>query len=190
MNESHRLWTEALAAAAHTTPDRVALHCVHQHNAPFIDRDGNTLLRKAGASSLMYVEPFVEGLVRRSAVAVREALTAAQPVTHVHVGTAEVEQVASNRRVLGPDGKVRFIRTSATKNPVARAEPEGTVDPVLKSIGFSGRPAPGPPLLLHHPPDELLWRRSGLERFRRHRPRAARRRGGRRIAPLFHRLGG
>jgi len=142
MNESHRLWTEALAEAAHTTPDRVALHCVHQHNAPFIDRDGNALLRKAGASSLMYDEPFVEGLVRRSAVAVREALTAAQPVTHVHVGTAEVEQVASNRRVLGPDGKVRFIRTSATKNPVARAEPEGTVDPVLKSIGLFGDDRP------------------------------------------------
>ena len=43
MDESHRLWTEALADAAHTTPDRVALHCVHQHNAPFIDRDGNAL---------------------------------------------------------------------------------------------------------------------------------------------------
>jgi hypothetical protein len=116
MNESHRLWTEALAAAAHTTPDRVALHCVHQHNAPFIDRDGNALLRKAGASSLLYDEPFVEGLVRRSADAVREALTAAQPVIHVHAGTAEVKQVASNRRVLGPDGKVRFIRTSATRD--------------------------------------------------------------------------
>ena len=41
-----------LADAAHTTPDRVALHCVHQHNAPFIDREGNALLRKAGASPL------------------------------------------------------------------------------------------------------------------------------------------
>ena len=46
MDESHRLWTEALAEAAHTTPDRVALHCVHQHNAPFIDREGNALLRE------------------------------------------------------------------------------------------------------------------------------------------------
>ena len=142
MNESHRLWTEALAAAAHTTPDRVALHCVHQHNAPFIDRDGNALLRKAGAPSLLYDEPFVEGLVRRSADAVRESLTAAQPVTHVHVGTAEVKQVASNRRVIGPNGKIRFSRTSATKDPAARAEPEGTIDPVLKSIGFFGNDRP------------------------------------------------
>ena len=54
MDESHRLWTEALAEAAHTTPDRVALRCVHQHNAPFIDREGNALLRKSEATPLLY----------------------------------------------------------------------------------------------------------------------------------------
>src|SRR3954468_15977374 len=100
MNESHRLWTEALADAAHTTPDRVALHCVHQHNAPFIDRDGNALLRKAGADPLLYDERFVDDLVRRSAAAVRESLTPAQPVTHVRAGQAEVTQVACIRRVI------------------------------------------------------------------------------------------
>ena len=64
---------QALAEAAHTTPDRVALHCVHQHNAPFIDRDGNALLRKAGADPLLCDDRFVDGLVSRSAEAVREA---------------------------------------------------------------------------------------------------------------------
>lgn len=136
MDESHRLWTEALADAAHTTPDRVALHCVHQHNAPFIDREGNALLRRAGASTLLYDESFVDDLVGRSAAAVRQALTPAQPVTHLRAGEAEVREVASNRRVLGANGKVRYSRTSATKDPAARAEPEGTIDPILKSIGF------------------------------------------------------
>src|SRR4051794_27239017 len=136
MDESHRLWTEALAEAAHTTPDRVALHCVHQHNAPFIDREGNALLRKAGADPLLYDERFVDDLIRRSAAAVRESLTPAQPVTHVRSGQAEVKQVASSRRVIGPDGKIKYSRTSATKDPAARAEPEGTIDPWLKSVGF------------------------------------------------------
>jgi hypothetical protein len=72
MDESHRLWTEALAEAAHTTPDRVALHCVHQHNAPFVDREGNALLRKAGADPLLYDEKFLDDLIRRSAAAVRK----------------------------------------------------------------------------------------------------------------------
>ncbi|WP_406695371.1 hypothetical protein V5E97_30540 [Singulisphaera sp. Ch08] len=136
MDESHRLWTEALAEAAHTTPDRVALHCVHQHNAPFIDREGNALLRKANATPLLYDEAFVDGLVKQAAAVVRESLTTAKPVTHIRAGQAEVLEVASNRRVIGPDGKIRFTRGSATPNPEARAEPVGTIDPILKSVGF------------------------------------------------------
>src|SRR4051812_48071754 len=99
MDESHRLWTEALADAAHTTPDRVALHCVHQHNAPLIDREANALLRRSGASPLTYDERFVDDLVAHSAAVVRESLARAQPVTHVSDGQAEVRHVASNRRV-------------------------------------------------------------------------------------------
>jgi hypothetical protein len=136
MDESHRLWTEALADAAHTTPDRVALHCLHQHNAPFIDREGNALLRKAGASPLMFDDRFVDDLVKRSAAAVRESLTPAQPVTHLRAGKATVNEVASNRRVLGPDGKIKLVRYSASKSPEAREAPEGTIDPSLVSVGF------------------------------------------------------
>ncbi len=136
MNESHRLWVEALAEAAQTTPDRVALHCVHQHNAPFIDREGNALLKKANASPLLYDETFVDDLVKRSARAVRESLTPAQPVTHYRVGKAEVAQVACNRRVIGPNGKIKYTRYSATKDPAAIAEPDGTIDPLLRSVSF------------------------------------------------------
>jgi hypothetical protein len=136
LNESHRLWTESLADATHTTSDRVALHCVHQHNAPFVDRAANALLRKVGSSPLLYDESFVSDLMKRSAASVREAMSRSQPISHVRYGESPVEQVASNRRVLGPNGKVRFVRTSATKDPAARAEPEGTIDPVLRSIGF------------------------------------------------------
>ncbi|MCX7269951.1 MAG: hypothetical protein NT095_05555, partial [Burkholderiales bacterium] len=35
LNEAHVAWRTAIAEAAGTTPDRVAVHCVHQHNAPF-----------------------------------------------------------------------------------------------------------------------------------------------------------
>ncbi len=136
MDESHRLWIEALADAAHTTADRVALHCVHQHNAPFIDKAGNALLKAAGATPLLFDEDFVDGLVKRSAAAVRSSLASARPVTHFRVGQAEVKEVACNRRVIGPNGKILYTRTSATKDPAARAAPEGTIDPILKSVGF------------------------------------------------------
>src|SRR4051812_30835168 len=36
-NDANRLWAEALAKATHTTAERVSIHCVHPHNAPFAD---------------------------------------------------------------------------------------------------------------------------------------------------------
>ncbi len=36
LNEAHLQWRAALAEAAGTTPDRVAVQCVHQHDAPFV----------------------------------------------------------------------------------------------------------------------------------------------------------
>ena len=47
-----------------------------------------------------------------------------------------MKEVASNRRVLGPDGKVKFTRISATKNKEARDEPEGLIDPNLRTLSF------------------------------------------------------
>ncbi|MCC6512255.1 MAG: hypothetical protein IT423_24365, partial [Pirellulaceae bacterium] len=35
LNEAHVAWRTAMAEAAGTTPDRVAVQVVHQHNAPF-----------------------------------------------------------------------------------------------------------------------------------------------------------
>jgi hypothetical protein len=144
LNESYRIWTEALAEAAHTTPDRVVLHSAHQHNAPFIDHVGNRFVRDADPANRLFDEAFVEQLIARSAMAVRESLDTSVPVTHVSSGMAQVDQVASNRRVMGDDGKVKHIRYSATKDPEIRNAPEGTIDPTLRSVTFhqEGRHAP------------------------------------------------
>ena len=50
--------------------------------------------------------------------------------------------VASNRRILGADGKVRATRYTSTKDAALRAEPEGTIDPVVSLISFwdGGKP--------------------------------------------------
>jgi hypothetical protein len=47
-----------------------------------------------------------------------------------------VKEVASNRRILGPDGKVRAVRYTATKDPALRAEPEGVIDPEVSLLSF------------------------------------------------------
>ena len=142
MNESHRIWTEAIAGAVKTTPDRVALHSVHQHNAPFIDQTGNLLLKQAGSPILLHDEGFVADCVERSAEAIRKSLAAAVPFQRLQVGKAAVREVASNRRILGPDGLSKYVRYSATKDPAVRAEPEGLIDPNLRSVSFFGNERP------------------------------------------------
>ena len=75
-------------------------------------------------------------MIARTAEAVGVAARDARPVTHLGLGQAEVEHVASNRRILGPDGKVKHVRWTACKDPAVRAMPVGTIDPVLKLISL------------------------------------------------------
>lgn len=133
-NMAYRTWRAALAAAAGTDPTRVALHCVHPHNAPFADTGAEKLIRSVNGPTSLDLD-FYDRCVATSAAALKAALPAAKPFTHVGYGEAAVERVASNRRVLGPDGKVKIVRTSAAaKNPAARDAPEGLVDPVLRTL--------------------------------------------------------
>jgi hypothetical protein len=134
-NEAFRAWRTALADAAHTTPEHVSLHCVHPHNAPFADVEAQKLIAAAGSAKSLDLD-FFAGCVKKSAEALKAALPKAAKFTHVGTGAAEVKEVASNRRVLGPDGKVKFTRTSATKNQEARDAPEGLIDPKLRTLSF------------------------------------------------------
>ena len=131
-NEGHEAFREALAAAAGTTPDRVAVHALHQHDAPVCDFSADRLLAQHGIAHLRYDSVFARRVIEGAADSVKEALAKAQPVTHLGLGEAIVEKVASNRRILGPDGIVKVTRYTATADPAVRAEPVGTIDPVLK----------------------------------------------------------
>ena len=44
-NDANLAWRQALAKAAHTRPERVAVQCVHPHNAPFADTEALGLYR-------------------------------------------------------------------------------------------------------------------------------------------------
>ena len=135
-NDAHHAWRDALAKAAHTVPANVAVQCVHPHNAPFADTGAERLIRAAPEPKTSLDLKFFDRVTAQTAEAARAALAKTVKVTHYGVGQAKVEQVASNRRVLGPDGKVKYVRTSATKDPKARAEPEGLIDPWLKTLSF------------------------------------------------------
>ncbi len=135
-NEAHLAWRQALARAAHTVPENVAVHCVHPHNAPFADLEAQRLLEAVPGAPPSLDLKFFERVVQQSADALQASLAKTIPFTHIGTGQARVEQVASNRRVLGPDGKVKYTRTSATKIKEARDAPEGLIDPWLKTLSF------------------------------------------------------
>src|SRR5262245_38953177 len=124
-NEAYRTWRAALADAVHTVPENVAVQCIHQHNAPMADPEAERLSQASPGAPHNLDLKFFERVVRDSADAARKALANAVPFTHIGAGRALVDQVASNRRILGADGKVQIVRYSATKDPKARAAPEG-----------------------------------------------------------------
>jgi hypothetical protein len=135
-NDANLTWRQVLAKAAHTTPERVAVHAVHPHNAPFADVEAQRLIEKAPGAPISLDLKFFDRAVKQSADALAESLKKTSAFTHVGIGQARVEQVASNRRIVGDNGKVRATRYSATKDPKVRAEPEGLIDPWLKTLSF------------------------------------------------------
>lgn len=50
-NEAHDAWRESIAIAAETTIDRVAVHVLHQHDAPRVDYTAEQILRDAQVSN-------------------------------------------------------------------------------------------------------------------------------------------
>lgn len=127
---------DGLAEAAGTTRERVAVHCLHQHDAPGCDFAADELLIPHGLGNKLFDVAFARLSIRRIADAIKVALKERRIVSHVGYGKGKVQEVASNRRVLGPDGKVKYVRYSSTKDEIIRAEPEGIIDPYVHLVSF------------------------------------------------------
>ena len=141
-NSGYDSFRTALAAAAKTTPDRVAVHCTHAHDAPGCDFEAEAILKEAGLSGAAFAPAFAKSRIETAAKAIVAGIPQAKRVTHLSTGYATVKQVASNRRVLGPDGRVKWVRYSATKDAEARAQPEGTIDPLVRVVTFWNEATP------------------------------------------------
>jgi hypothetical protein len=135
-NDAFDRWRSALAEAAGTDPGRVLVSSVHQHDAPVADLEAERILRASGVAASVCDPEFHERAVLRVAGALGDGLASARPLTHLGMGMARVDGVASNRRYLLPDGTPSFGRTSATKDEFARSQPEGTIDPMLRTLSF------------------------------------------------------
>lgn len=141
-NEGLEIWQKKLAEAANTTVDRVSIHSLHQHDGVHCDFTMARIMNAYGIKNAPFDTVFLLHAIQHVADAVRDAVKHPQPVTHIGFGEAKVEKVASNRRVLGPDGKVAIIRWSSMEDSAARAAPEGVIDPWLKCVSLWDRGKP------------------------------------------------
>lgn len=135
-NGANEKFRASLAAAVGTTADRVAVHTLHQHDAPRCDLTAAEILEPFGQSAPHFDVPLIEQVIKNASTAASAAAKSAKPVVSIGVGQAVVKDVASNRRILGPDGKVVATRYTACKDEKVRALPTGVIDPVLRSLTF------------------------------------------------------
>ena len=136
-NASHDAFRDRIAKAAGTVRERVAVHTLHQHDAPRSDFSAERLLHQVGVTDVgLHEGAFTRDVLDRLETVIRTSITSTTPVTHAGYGSATVKKVASNRRILGPDGKVRATRYTTCRDPELRAEPDGIIDPELSSVVF------------------------------------------------------
>ncbi|MBN1343696.1 MAG: hypothetical protein JXQ73_13490 [Phycisphaerae bacterium] len=135
-NDAQDRWRDVLAEAAGTTPKRVMVATLHQHDAPLADLEARRMLEERGLANTLTDPKFHEQALARVAEAVQKAVRSPKRITHVGLGQGKVEKVASNRRIPGPDGKVHKMRGSSCTDAELIAAPEGTIDPWLKTLSF------------------------------------------------------
>lgn len=137
LNDAHVAWRTALAEAAGTTPERVAVQCVHQHDAPFVCLYAEKLVAEQQAGLHVVELEFFRTCLNRARDAVKKALPAARPLTHIAQGEGKVVEVAGNRRIArDANGKVLKMRGSGCRDAELIAMPEGLIDPMLKTVAF------------------------------------------------------
>lgn len=138
---THSLFRSKIAAAAGTSVARVAVQSVHQHTAPYIDNDAYRLLRALKAPPLLMGDGFLQRVTDRLAQAVKEAVARLEPFDQIGAGQAQVDRVASARRII-KDGQLITRYSSGGSKPELAALPEGPIDPVVRTVTLAAGDRP------------------------------------------------
>jgi hypothetical protein len=135
-NSTYDLFRRKVAEGAGTETTRVAVHTLHQHTAPLADNDAYRLLMQTKDPPACPDLTFFDRMADKLGAAVRESLGRLQPFDRIGAGAGKVDRVASTRRLIEKDGKVHRPRWSLVtgRDLPLRDEPEGLIDPMLKTI--------------------------------------------------------
>ncbi|MDD3504638.1 MAG: hypothetical protein WC126_09110 [Proteiniphilum sp.] len=141
-NESQDLFKEALAVAAGTIPNRVVVHTVHQHDAPICDFTAEKMLKENNLPPGCFDGTFARELIGKLQESIRTSLKDVKKVTDIGLGSANVIEVASNRRIYKENGRIVKMRGSASNDSLLRSMPEGLIDPEVSLVSFWNNDTP------------------------------------------------
>ncbi len=125
-------WRRAVAEELGAREEAIFLHSVHQHDS--MRMTPPELGDYAGESA--YIETTLQQL--RQSVAQAAAPESWRQVRTVATAERRISGLASNRRLLDADGRCYAMRFSLCEQPELRALPVGKIDPLLRTIAFTG----------------------------------------------------
>lgn len=134
--QAHTLLRQRMASGADTERAHVVVQCVHVHTAPIIDMEAKQLLADVEEPPEYYAPAFLEKVANSLERSVSEATARLEPCDRIGTSQAEVERVASSRRIM-VDGKIVWRGSSRGNNKRLAELPEGLIDPKLKTITFA-----------------------------------------------------
>ena len=132
-------WREAVAKAANTSPERVFLHCVHQHDSMFLATQLNEYLKEKDSEIISdkYCTKTINNLCFKISSLINEK-SSWHKVSKLLTAEKRVKGLAANRRMIDDQGKCFAMRWSYCGDETVRALPTGLIDPMLKTIAFAG----------------------------------------------------
>ncbi len=89
-NDSQDESKKVLSEAAGTSPERVAVHTIHQHDAPICDFGVEKFLLDKGINPMSFESSFTRKVLHLIADVIRTSMEQPQPVTHIGLGEAQV----------------------------------------------------------------------------------------------------
>jgi hypothetical protein len=131
MNSAYDQLVETIVNAVGTSPESVIIHCIHQHDAPLLCFE---LENTPGVKTSP--KEWWASLLGEIAVAAKNSLDEMRSIESVGYAKTRLRGYASNRRILGKDGKVAGMRFSKCADPKLKKKPVGTIDPFLRTLAF------------------------------------------------------
>ena len=131
MNSAYDDLVRVLAKAVNAPEERVIIHCIHQHDAPLLNYEIEAYL-----NCETYPRQWWTDVLGKCAQSAGECLDRMVTIPSLGYNETRLHGYASNRRILGRDGKVVGMRFSRCDDTSLKNKPVGVVDPMLMTVAF------------------------------------------------------